>query len=179
MTYATHFKNITKKAVGVLGALALVLGLGTASAYAAQTSPVTVQVQPGDTLSEIAMETTGSMDIWNEIALVNGVFDPTELQVGRDVIVPATVTVEPGDTLSEIAVEHTGDIRTWDDIAYFNGITEPTQMQPGRTLVLSQDNTSDLGILVGTYLQAVAESYNNEIEQIVDEEVAEFMVFGE
>ena len=123
--------------------LALTLALTAGSSTAGAT---TVQVQPGQNLTEIASLYGTSVAA---LAAANGIADPNQILIGSTLVVPGTVastapstgsdgesptvTVVIGDTLSSIAVEYGVSVSS---LAAANGISNPNQILAGSTLVV-------------------------------------------
>jgi LysM repeat protein len=99
-------------------------------------------VQPGDTLSMIAVRFNTSMAA---LQLLNDLDDARLLRVGQRLRIPASklapdenpfwfvVIAQPGDTLSSIALRHGV---TLDDLVRVNAITEASILRAGQRLVI-------------------------------------------
>lgn len=121
----------------------------------------TYKVKPGDTLIRIAQTQLGNGDKWKDIASMNGIKDPRDLQVGQLLKMPkqsanetvckldedscgdlesgfreTTYTVRPGDSLTVIALKHYGMSSLWTEIAMANQIKDPASIKPGQKLVI-------------------------------------------
>lgn len=126
----------------------------------APAAPKTRVVQPGDSLSAIAVEEYGSADRWTEIYEANRdqVTVPDVIEPGMSLRIPAAdpgepaaqapsgpalqgvetfvYTVQPGDSLSLIAMRHLGSAQRWSEIYYLNShqIANPNWIFPGQRL---------------------------------------------
>ncbi len=113
--------------------------------------PQQVIVQPGDTLSGIAVRFYGSPAAVERIRAANRLSDPDRILVGStlllppadDATVPAVsggpvrrVTVAPGETLSAIAAREYGSAAYAPALAAANGISDPDRVLAGATLTL-------------------------------------------
>jgi LysM repeat protein len=100
----------------------------------------TYTVQPGDNLFLIGLAYGLP---WTDIAEVNDLADPNDLEIGQTITIPAnapiaiqastTYLVQPGDTLSQVA-EFYG--LNWESLAAYNGIGWPYSIQAGQTLYI-------------------------------------------
>ena len=105
-----------------------------------------VHVEPGDTVSELAVHHGVSMQ---RIVEANDLDDPDHILVGDVLIIPDDATpevapeappaqrvyvVEPGDTLSEIAVAHGTSTAALTEL---NGLADPDRIRSGFTLTLT------------------------------------------
>ena len=61
---------------------------------------VSYTVQPGDRLGDIALEFTGDMSLWEEIAARNGIDDPRSLRVGTVLRIPGELIPGYADELA-------------------------------------------------------------------------------
>jgi N-acetylmuramoyl-L-alanine amidase len=129
----------------VAGALTLALTVVMAAASSGA-GATTVQVQPGQNLSEIASLYGTSV---SALAAANGISNPNQILIGSTLNVPdaaapttassgsgggsGTVTVVIGDTLSAIAADYGVSVA---DLAAANGISDPNQILAGSTLVV-------------------------------------------
>lgn len=96
-------------------------------------------VQPGDTLSQIALDHGWGGDYWG-LARQNGIGNPNAIQAGQRINVAhgtssPTYVVQPGDTLSQIALDH-GWGNDYIGLAQKNGIANPDNIQIGQTIIL-------------------------------------------
>lgn len=100
-------------------------------------------VQPGDTLSEIAIKYGIS---WEYLAQINNLSDPNLIYPGQVLIINSsssiipptkpsvTYTVQYGDTLSEIAASYN---TTWEHLAQINNISNTDLIYQGQVLIIS------------------------------------------
>lgn len=117
-------------------------------------------VQPGDTLVGIARRIMGPTGDWRVIAQINGVSDPSQLQIGQVLKVPTdgnpsqpseqptppprvdvpitdtytTYVVKAGDTLTNIASTLLGASGAWQLIGILNNISNVAQVTVGQAL---------------------------------------------
>lgn len=96
-------------------------------------------VQPGDTLSQIALDHGWGGDYWG-LARQNGIGNSDNIQIGQQINVAhgtgsATYVVQPGDTLSQIALDHGWGNDYW-GLAHKNGIGDPNNIQIGQIIQL-------------------------------------------
>lgn len=140
--------------------------VGGPSPLAAQDPPRphSIVVQPGDTLTGIALRVYGSADAVDRIAAANKLADPDRVFAGSSLLLPDTATastassatttaaasgatttatvvggarqvvVAPGDTLSAIAVRLYGSAAYAAPLAAANGITDPNRVYAGMKL---------------------------------------------
>ena len=100
---------------------------------------ITYTIQPGDTLSEIALRYGTTV---SALAALNNIADPNLIYAGNTIRIPQGVdsgspvyyTIRPGDTLSEIA-ERFGT--TVSALSTLNGISDPNRIYAGNTLLIS------------------------------------------
>ena len=132
-------------------------GLAGASRKASSGSARVYEIQPGDTLSEIAQAELGRGSRWREIADLNPRVVPERLKAGDKLLLPArgaepaaapvavavdvpdgatTYSVQPGDTLGQIAQNNLGTWTRWKEIAELNPGVDPDRLQEGQRLVL-------------------------------------------
>lgn len=114
--------------------------------------PNTYVVQPGDTVSAIALKYGTSI---NELAQLNGIIDPNLIYPGQVIKLPGgsgntgstssptpsspnTYTVQPGDTLSGIAAKFGTAVAA---LVQLNGIKDPNLITVGQILKLSGSAT--------------------------------------
>ncbi len=143
----------------VLAVLAL-LGMARGGPAHAQSPgrPQQVIVQPGDTLSGIAVRFYGSPAAVERIRAANNLPDPDRILAGSTLLLPADgaavasatarsgaggseggarrVTVAPGETLSAIAEREYGSAAYAPALAAANGIADPDRLLAGTTLTL-------------------------------------------
>ncbi len=118
----------------------------------------TIVVQPGDTLSGIALRVYGSVAAVDRIAAANGLADPNRVLAGASLLLPTDdggpaggttassgaanaadgrqVTVEPGDTLSSIAGRYYGSPGYAAALAAVNGLADPNRVVAGMKLTI-------------------------------------------
>jgi LysM repeat protein len=121
--------------------VAVAAALSLAAAWASTvlaTDPVLV-VQPGQTLSEIALQHGVSVE---QLATVNGISDPNRIYVGQRLRLvpgkgqapaPATHVVAYGENLTTIARRHGTTVAA---LATANGLANPSLIRVGQELVL-------------------------------------------
>jgi len=123
------------------------------------TSGKTIEVQAGDTLSELASKYLGSADQWQDLFDANKdkLDDPTDLQVGMKLRLPQnasvaqiantsrgsttttrnkTYKVRPGDNLTQIAERTLGDGDKWKLIFEANKLKSPDRLEVGQELYI-------------------------------------------
>ena len=110
-------------------------------------APVTVVVQPGDTLFKIAVEYGVTVDA---LVAANHLNDASHIEAGQVLVIPAVTpiagsanaaapvyaipyTVQQGDTLRSIALRYG---ITAEALAAANGITDPNRINVGQALVV-------------------------------------------
>ncbi|MCL2467463.1 MAG: LysM peptidoglycan-binding domain-containing protein [Micrococcales bacterium] len=127
--------------------------------------PMMVEVEPGDSLWDLAVRYLGDGSRWPEIYAENPwIDDPNKIYPGDNLIIPADgydhfdhgnhhhghhgnehdhyeqyehYTVEPGDSLWKIAAENLGDGNRWHEIAEMNPwLTDPNRIYPGQELTM-------------------------------------------
>ncbi len=110
-------------------------------------------VQPGDMLGFISLKVMGTSKVWQELAALNDITDPANLQPGDIIRYPINqrsqqykemaenlpfdmVTVEPGDTLGRIAGRVLGSESFWRPLWRMNieTVPNPNQIVVGQTL---------------------------------------------
>ena len=121
----------------------------------------TIEVQGGDTLSELAAKHLGSAGLWEDLLDANRdkLDDPTDLQVGMKLRLPGTARsapsttanastntrttartktykVRPGDNLTQIAERTLGDGDKWKLISEANKLKRPDRLEVGQELVI-------------------------------------------
>ncbi len=113
---------------------------GTSPSPAPSPSPadeyITYVIQPGDTLSGIAVRYGTTV---SELTRINGISNPDRIYAGNTLKVPEsgspskTYTIKSGDTLSEIAQRFGTTVSA---LAKLNGISNPDRIYAGTTLRL-------------------------------------------
>ncbi|NEO57284.1 MAG: LysM peptidoglycan-binding domain-containing protein [Okeania sp. SIO3B5] len=122
---------------------------------------VSYTIQPGDSLSQIALNTTGDANRFWEIANYNGISNPNLIYVGQEILVPSnnstvtnvevatgnndnweTYTVQPGDSLWAIAQRTIGDGNRYWDIADYNDIDNPSAIYVGQQILVPSNNST-------------------------------------
>ena len=110
------------------------------------TSAVYYTVQPGDTLSGIAIKYDTS---WEYLANLNNLSDPNLIYPGEVLIIRTgsgstppsnsnvTYTVKSGDSLSSIAAKYG---TSWQYLAQINNLSDPNLIYPGQALIISSDS---------------------------------------
>jgi nucleoid-associated protein YgaU len=130
---------------------------------------VSYTVQSGDSLSQIALNTTGDANRYWDIADYNGIDDPNSIYVGQQIQIPennstgTTVevttenndewewyTVQSGDSLWDIAQRATGDGNRYWDIADYNGIDDPNSIYVGQQIQIPENNSTGTTVEVTT-----------------------------
>ena len=118
------------------------------------------QVKEGETLGEIAQHELGSYRMWSEIASINGITDPGNIQPGNMLrlpiqntstsavkptalpVIPATTggtnvhVIEEGDTFSSIAYDYYGNSNLYGVIVNANPSVDPNRMKIGIRLTI-------------------------------------------
>jgi N-acetylmuramoyl-L-alanine amidase len=131
-------------------ALAFPLGIaGRPAAAQAPAPPARITVQPGDTLSDIAVRYYGTAGAAAGIAAANRLADPDRISHGTEITLPPVVvrdsttaapgrriTIDEGDTLGAIAARIYGSEAYVPALAAANGITAPDLIRAGTELVL-------------------------------------------
>jgi N-acetylmuramoyl-L-alanine amidase len=135
----------------ILVVLAL-LGVAPVAPARAQSPgrPQQVIVQPGDTLSGIAVRFYGSPAAVERIRAANNLPDPDRILAGSTLVLPPAddatasgtgnpvrrVTVAPGETLSAIAAREYGSAAYAPALAAANGISDPDRLLAGTILTV-------------------------------------------
>ncbi len=120
----------------------------------------TYVTQEGDDLWHIAEKFYGSGFNAYDISLANKIFDSSNLEVGKKLVIPKVVTrqltvgdtsskstsqvtyvenkyvVQPGDSLSIIAQKVYGDLYAWTQIMNVNNLTSPDNIEAGMVLII-------------------------------------------
>jgi N-acetylmuramoyl-L-alanine amidase len=139
------------KPMVVAGAVALALAAGSVMTAPAAATDRVVVVQPGQTLSQIALEqgvTVAQLVALNRIADPDRIFAGQRLVVGRDEpaaaavpaapATPATHRVAYGETLTGIAARYGTSIAA---IAAANDIANPSRIRAGQVLAIPNGAT--------------------------------------
>jgi N-acetylmuramoyl-L-alanine amidase len=141
-------RGLAPVAIGV----ALLWRSGTAPAVAQDPPrPPSVVVQPGDTLSGLAVRFYGDATAVGRILAANNITDPDKIIAGASLVLPsgsaATTTtataatngrkiiVGPGDSLSALSERLYGSAGYASALAALNGITDPNHIVAGMTLL--------------------------------------------
>jgi murein DD-endopeptidase MepM/ murein hydrolase activator NlpD len=126
----------------ILIALWLLLSVGVAAQSGEGDDPnVTIHVvQRGENLYRIALKYGLTLD---EIARVNSLANPSNIQVGQRLLIPLTPspvivpptthTVQPGDNLQSIAALYSVEVQT---LVLLNGIANPNALFVGQVLTI-------------------------------------------
>ncbi len=142
----------------------------------------TITVQPGNTLSYLAIEYNTTIA---KLVELNNIQNPNLIYVGETLKIPimGTVkkrktiayTVQPGDTLSAIAVRYN---TTVNQLVELNNIQNPNLIYVGQVLEINTDgdNTSDLHdtshtlyrVVRGDTLSSIAVRYGTTVAQLVE-----------
>ena len=116
-------------------------------------------VLDGETLGEIASRELGSYRMWREIASLNNISDPSQVNAGRVLRMPkpkmtsTTTTAEPvvvptgskmhvvveGDTLSSIAGDYYDDVNKYGVIQKANPSVDPNTLKIGQRIVIPSE----------------------------------------
>ena len=129
------------KPLVVAGALVLALAAGSVVTAPAAATDRVVIVQPGQTLSQIAIEQGVSVP---QLVALNGIADPDRIFAGQRLVVarhepapapaaPATHQVAYGETLNGIAARYGTTIAA---IAAANDIANPSRIRAGQVLTI-------------------------------------------
>ena len=138
---------------GLVGSLVPVAMLAGAPAAA-----VSVQVGPGQTLSQIAVNNGTTV---SALAAANGIADPNLVLAGATLLIPsgsggtaaaapATIVVAAGDNLTGIAARYGTTVA---ELVALNGITDPNNIEAGSRLLVGGPAPAPAG---GTVTQAGA-----------------------
>ncbi len=99
---------------------------------------ITYVIQPGDTLSEIAVRYGTT---YQALAALNNILDPNLIVAGQTIRIPENngssaryYTIRPGDTLSEIAERYGTTVSA---LMTLNGISNPNLIYAGTTIRIS------------------------------------------
>src|SRR4051812_9491325 len=107
-------------------------------------------VAAGDTLSALALRFYGDAELYPLIASASGVADPSDIDVGQQLIIPDATrhTVVAGDTLSALAARFYGDASLYPLIATVNGIADPDAIDVGQALVIFLGRSNGFGLRI-------------------------------
>jgi S-formylglutathione hydrolase FrmB/LysM repeat protein len=105
-------------------------------------------VAAGDTLSALALRFYGDAELYPLIASASGVADPSDIDVGQQLIIPDATrhTVVAGDTLSALAARFYGDASLYPLIATVNGIADPDVIDVGQVLATFVGRSDGFGL---------------------------------
>ncbi|HEY6623527.1 MAG TPA: LysM peptidoglycan-binding domain-containing protein [Acidimicrobiales bacterium] len=156
-TWLTRYRVwVLCSAGGLLGSLVPVAMLAGAPAAA-----VSVQVGPGQTLSQIAVNNGTTV---SALAAANGIADPNLVLAGATLLIPAgsggtaaaastqttTIVVAAGDNLTGIAARYGTTVA---ELVALNGITDPNNIEAGSRLLVGGPVPAPAG---GTVTEAAA-----------------------
>ncbi len=107
-------------------------------------------VVAGDTLSALALRLYGDAELYPLIASASGIADPSDIDVGQQLIIPDATryTVVAGDTLSALALRFYGDPSLYPLIATVNGIADPDAIDVGQVLVIFLGRSDGFGLRI-------------------------------
>jgi len=90
-------------------------------------------VKSGESLAAIAKNFYGDPDLFEIVALYNGINDPTVLSVGSRIRLPYsdTVVIKRGQSLSLISSKYLSDPLLYPVLAEVNGLRDPTSVPAG------------------------------------------------
>ena len=130
---------------------------------------VSYRIQPGDSLSQIALNTTGNANNYWKIANKNGIVNPNQIRAGYEIWVPSNNStganvavgtgnnddwepyrVQPGDSLWAIAQNTTGDPYRYPDIARYNNLDPNAVLPSGVQIWVPSNNSTGTTIKVTT-----------------------------
>ena len=122
---------------------------------------VSYRIQPGDSLSQIALNTTGNANNYWKIANKNGIVNPNQIRAGYEIWVPSNNStganvavgtgnnddwepyrVQPGDSLWAIAQNTTGDPYRYPDIARYNNLDLNAVLPSGVQIWVPSNNST-------------------------------------
>lgn len=98
------------------------------------------RVEPGETLSALALRFYGDAERYPLIAAASGVPDPDVVKVGQQLLFPdyTRYTVSSGETLSHLASRFYGQADLSRLIAAASGITQDAAVTPGQQLIIPE-----------------------------------------
>lgn len=98
------------------------------------------RVEPGETLSALALRFYGDAERYPLIAAASGVPDPDVVKVGQQLLFPdyTRYTVSSGETLSHLASRFYGQADLSRLIAAASGITPDAAVTPGQQLIIPE-----------------------------------------
>lgn len=148
-TRPAAFSGRRSLVVGIALAIALMLSF-VGGVVAQSPTPSRVTLQPGETLSDIALRYYGDVAEATTIAAANRILNPDLVFAGMMLQLPAAggtdsrastasarrTTVEVGDTLSSIALRVYGSADYAQPLAAANGISQPDMIRIGQELLL-------------------------------------------
>lgn len=138
-------------------------------------SSITYIVQPGDTLSSIALRYNTTVA---QLVSLNHIANPNLIYIGQSLILTSstpssnsntsqvTYVVQSGDTLSAIALDHNTTVT---ELVTLNNIADPNLIYVGETLILPQAssttsvNNSTYTVQVGDTLWSIAQQFNTTV----------------
>jgi nucleoid-associated protein YgaU len=129
---------------------------------------VSYRIQPGDSLSQIALNTTGNANNYWKIANKNGIVNPNQIRAGYEIWVPSNNStganvavgtgnnddwepyrVQPGDSLWAIAQNTTGDPYRYPDIARYNNLDPNAVLPSGVQIWVPSNNSTTIEVTTG------------------------------
>ena len=132
--------------------------------------PEEYTIQPGDTLSGIALRFGTTVD---RLVQLNGISDPDKIYAGQVIRLTGSspagqriYTVKSGDTLSQIAVRFG---TTYQTLAQLNGISDPDRIYPGQQLKIpsgSQTGLQYYTIRQGDTLSGIAAKFGTTVSRL-------------
>lgn len=145
-------------------------GTGTTEPEPAPSVPSAYTVQPGDTLSGIALRFGTTV---SQLAALNSIADPDKIYAGQVLRLTGSpsgnqtiYTVKAGDTLSEIAARFG---TTYQVLAQLNGISDPDRIYPGQTLRIpsgAQVSAQYYTIRSGDTLSGIAARFGTTVKKL-------------
>lgn len=131
--------------------------------------PEKYTVQPGDTLSEIALRfgtTVAALAAINNITDPNKIYAGQVLRLASNPVQGETYVVKSGDTLSDIAAKYG---TTYQSLAQANGISNPDFIYPGQVIKIpggSQSAARYYTILPGDTLSGIAQKFGTTVSRL-------------